>query len=289
MIKSEKILFSRILVFIYLIIGLASYLSNGVAYNLLSLNPVIAVSNSELWRLFSFSFVPGNIEGTLLFSFVFWFIAPILEERFRTRKFALLLVLIASLQGAIFTLLFWGKPLNIAGGEGVALFVLTLYMFLEVSDDGNAMNFYARKIRSLPFVVLTTVVWFSSVLIHNSFVSNSGFTVSIIAGAFGIILGAIMFMQIKAADYLLGRRKSISSPVVNIPNPEELITSLHTSRKRALQNHFDEEDEYEEEFSAADYFSEDRLNAILDKINEQGKDSLTSDEKLYLEEYSKYL
>jgi len=288
MIKSNKIFFSRILVLIYLMLGLASYLSNSVSYYLLSLNPFITVSNPELWRLVSFSLVPGTIEGTLLFSFVFWFIAPILEEHFKIKKFVFLLFLITSLQGAIFSLLFWGKNIFIAGGEGISLFVLTLYMFLEVSDSKYSMSFNAWEIHSLPFIVLTTVVWFSSVLIHNSFVSGAGFTVAIIAGAFGIILGAIMFMQIKVADYLLGRKRNVGNPV-NIPSSEELITSLHIGRKRAVQNHFDAEENYEEEFSAADYFSEERLNAILDKINEQGKESLTSDEKLYLEEYSRHL
>ncbi len=288
MVKAEKILFSRFLVFIYLMLGLASYLSNGVAYNLLSLNPALTVADSELWRLFTFSFVPGTIEGTLLFSFVFWFIAPILEERFRTKKFALMLVLVILLQGAIFSLLFWGKGVVIAGGDGLAFFILTLYMFLEVSDGENLIHFHSRKIHSLPFIVLTTVVWFSSVLIHNSFVSSFIYTASIIAGSFGIILGAIIFMQIKAADYVFGRKTSISSPV-SIPSPEELITSLHTRRKRAVQNQYEEDDEYAAGYAYSDYFSEDRLNAILDKINEQGKDSLTSDEKLYLEEYSRYL
>ena len=171
MIKHDKIFFSRILVFIYLVMGLASYLSNGVAYNLLSLNPTSLILHSEIWRLVSFSFIPSTIEGTLLFSLVFWFIAPILEERFSTKRFSLMIILMVAIQGSIFTLLFWSKNITVAGGEGISLFVLTLYMFLEVTDNERVSIFNTKKIHSLPFVVLSTVVWFSSVIIHNSFVS----------------------------------------------------------------------------------------------------------------------
>ena len=273
--------------FIYITIGAISYFTNGTAFHYLALNPVSLILNQELWRLLTFSLVPSTIEGTLLFALVFWFIAPIVEDKFKTKKFIPLLLLVASLQGAVFTLLFWQKNINLAGGEGIAFFILTLYMLLEVSSE--KIHFSLNKIHSLPFVVLLTVVWFSSVLIHHSFTENAYFNYAIIGGAYGIIFGTIIFMQIKTAEYLFGRKRQTKKPV-NIPSPEELISSLSARKKTMPQSQF--EDDFQEEetmFDDEEYFSEDRLNSILDKINEHGTESLTTDEKLYLEEYSKYL
>ncbi len=285
MLKSEKILISKIFVCIYLIMGVISYLTNGASYNLLVLNSHSMLADGELWRLFTFTLLPDTIEGTILTSLVLWFVAPALELKFKTKKFALLAFFVIALQGAIFTLLFWNKNVNVAGAEGLSFFILTLYMFLEVSDK-NVFSF--KNKRTLNLVVFIPVVWFASVIVHNSFTNNPSLTNSIISSAYGIIFGGIIFVQMKAAKHLLNPERQTTNPV-NVPSPEELIGSLRMQKEGAFETQFDDEYENDIPVEIEEYFSEERLNQILDKINEYGKDSLTPDEKLYLKEYSKYL
>jgi membrane associated rhomboid family serine protease len=265
--------------------GVISYLSNGESYNLFVLNPSSMILHGELWRLFTFSFLPNSIEGIILVAIVFWLIAPELETKFQTKKFVLLTFLVIALQGAIFTLLFWNKNVTVAGAEGIAFFILTLFMFLEVT---NKNNWPIRINRSLHFVVFIPVVWFASVILHNTFSDNIALSNSIISAAYGIIFGGIMFVQMKAVKHIINPRRQTTNPV-NVPTPEELIGSLSMQKESSYETHFEED--YENDFpqDIEEYFSEERLNQILDKINEYGKDSLTPDEKLYLKEYSQYL
>lgn len=286
MMNNRTIYFSRILALTYLAIGAISYLTNGITFHQLALNPTQMVLHQELWRLITFTLLPSTLEGTILFALVFWFIAPVIEEKYQMKKFILLLFLVTSIQGAVFTLLFWQKNIFLAGGEGISFFVLTLYMLHEVSS--NKLQFAINRIHSLHLVILLTIVWFSAVLLHNSFAESAHLNYSLISSSYGILLGTILFMQIKASKKLLGEKRHIEN-TINIHNPEELIASLSTHRKTVLQNHFDEELDEDTEYEQDEYFSEERLNAILDKINEYGTEALSSDEKLYLEEYSQYI
>ncbi len=286
MMNNRTIYFSRILALTYTVIGAVSYLTNGITFHQLALNPTQMLFHQELWRLITFTLLPSTLEGTILFVLVFWFIAPVIEKKYQMKTFVLLLFLAASIQGALSTLLFWQKNIFLAGGEGISFFVLTLYMLHEVSS--NKLQLAINKIQTLHLVILLTVVWFSAVLLHNSFTVSAHLNYSLISSSYGILLGTVLFMQIKASKKLLGGKRHIEN-TINIHNPEELIGSMSIHRKTILQNHFDEELDEETEFEQDEYFSEERLNAILDKINEYGTEALSSDEKLYLEEYSQYI
>jgi hypothetical protein len=72
-----------------------------------------------------------------------------------------------------------------------------------------------------------------------------------------------------------------------IPEPEEYSHAYASGaeQRRFRNSEIDDYPMYEPEID----LSEDRLNEILDKINELGKESLSPDELRFLKEYSKTL
>jgi membrane associated rhomboid family serine protease len=285
MLESLKIAtFSRLFISIYFLMLIANYLTNGFVSGLIALNSSQIINHYEIWRLFTYIFAPGNIEATILVSFVFWFIGPKLEEGFNKSKFFLMVFLSIVFQGTIFTFLYLRNPGYFTGVESIALLMLSLYVFLELTSDKYKLSY--RSFISIPTAILVLIAWFSSVLIHSSIASDSGLTASIISGAFGVILGTVIFMQIKFAQYVFGKKNSMPRHYP-IPKPEELIETL-SERRRAHQKkmaYFDEE-MHNDDVSNEDYYTEERLNIILDKISDYGRESLTHEEELFLHEYS---
>ena len=287
MIKVFKIApLTRILITIYFVILILNFVFHGLLYQLFALNPQSVIHNFEIWRLITFVFAPGNIESTLLLSFVFWFIGPNLESGFSRGKFLILLTITSLIQGSLFTLLFIRDNNFISGGEGIALILLSLYVFLEVTSNTRRISF--KRLISLPTSVFVTVAWFSAVILHHSFTANEDLAISIISGAFGVMTGSIIFMHIKLIDFLTARKKSTSA-TYSVPKPEELIESLSTRKEYQQKHLFRAEEEYSSDEESNEYFSEERLNRILDKISEYGREALTADEELYLKEYSENL
>ena len=73
-----------------------------------------------------------------------------------------------------------------------------------------------------------------------------------------------------------------------IPNPEEL--KLATMSKLYSPHNFSSlKDEYDSIEFLPSELNEDRLNEILDKISEKGKNSLSIEEIKFLDDYSKLL
>ena len=74
---------------------------------------------------------------------------------------------------------------------------------------------------------------------------------------------------------------------LNIPRPEELTPALISDKK--LENSEGLADLVRGEMQNYFIQDEDRLNEILDKISDYGSDSLTYDERNYLNKYSQNL
>lgn len=287
--KSINIIyFSRILVFTYLLIGLFAHFIDSSIIAWLSLDTARIIHYFEIWRIVSFTLVPNSLESALLFAFSFWVIGALLEDRFKTFKFAALLSILTMLQGTVFSLLFWNSATPLIGGEGLALFVISLYMFFELTN--KTTNFSLKSLRSLPFVLLITVVWFASVIIHETFNISYSFVAPLISGSFGILTAAFVFMQIKFALHLFRPYTSVSGGTVTKPQEQEILQSNSVMKTKPIfHSDYNEENDDIADFDSDDYYSEEKLNRILDKMNEYGKQSLTSDELLYLKEYSEYL
>ncbi len=280
-----KYSFSHTLLFVVLLGYCANYISGAWANQFLSLIPERIFNNFEFWRLLTFPFAVPRLENILLFSFSFYFIAPKIELLFRGKLFPLLLGLLTILQGIILSLVFRDSSIVFSGGEGISFFMIFLFAALSFSTKSLPNWFKPGKIGGLSLLV--GIMWISILMFQNSAFGNSVIISSASNAIFGIFFSIIIYFKIRT-DIIKQRRlqtKEINDliPII-IPTPEELKYAMMGESRKKQFNSYEEDtySKYSEKFNP----DEDKLNEILDKILDYGKESLTISENKYLEDYS---
>ncbi len=289
----SKISISHCLVLIMLPLAIANVFLNGKLTQEFSLIPIKVINYLELWRLITFPFSGGSIETILLFALTFYFVAPKLEQILNKSLYLLLLFLLICLQGTLQTLIFWKSELAFAGAGGISFFVLTLYALLNLN---KSITFWRYKpINSLFVSFVFTFIWIIGLLIHTSFTFQREVYITNFPDlVFGLIAGGLTYIQIIFAKKVISDDKVKNEPLSKLmPSPpieddSEMDFALVDKEGKIEQNSIPRYDlpTYDEKEMV---FTEDKLNQILDKISEQGKNSLTLSELLYLKEYSKTL
>jgi membrane associated rhomboid family serine protease len=284
--RKSYISISQIIAILVAGFGIANLLTNNYIFNLLSLIPSKVAIDLQFWRVLSFSFIPGTVEGSLLFAFTFWFIAPLLEERFNRVTFPIIILLITLLQGIGFSLFFWKSPISFAGSESLSFFVLTMFTLSEMSKKTQPQRLFGLP--AMSFVTLTSMLWLSAVLIHFSMTSEALLYNSIFSASYGIIISLAMYLQIRLTHSFKVVPQDTPNPkprVIHDFEPQEVKSHERNAvGYRMLDNQID--DMFMDEDEDDDFYSEDKLNKILDKMLEYGNDSLSPFEKRYLKEYS---
>lgn len=261
-----------------------NYLFDGVIADVLAMNPDLVLKQWEFWRLVSFPFAANSLEGILLFGFTFSIVGPKVEQYIGRYIFPFVVSLLILLQGIILTLLFWKENIAMGGMEGISFFVLTLYSLLYFGNKADFSSFRPSKARML--VSLVAFAWISVLLARSYITGNMELLITSSASAtIGIITGSLLFIQLRMLKRATKNKRN-EFPDLDIPKPEELSMAMIAQReRRKYQNELDDFRYHDHEFT----FTEDRLNEILDKINEQGKDSLSVHELEYLKEYSRQI
>ncbi|TAL69212.1 MAG: hypothetical protein EPN82_07890 [Bacteroidetes bacterium] len=264
------------------LVYISDFFTNGFISNYLSLQPALILEKFELWRLITFPFARGTVEGTMLFLTVFYLYGPKLEEILNHTLFSLILVLFIVLQGTILTLIYRQSSSVLSGMEGLSFFIMLLFTFFK-----KGKRLYVWLFKPIKTAILTTIIfmlWGTSILLHSLLIIDGHLL--LIKGALSAIIGftaaSISFMQIRTTRNLIKERLEQKGLV--IPKPEELTPALiEQNELRKFSQSLKEEPTYYGDFK----YTEDRLNEILDKIIDLGKESLTHEEKLFLEGYSK--
>jgi membrane associated rhomboid family serine protease len=254
----------------------------GKLAGLFTLIPSYVSNKSDFWRLITFPLAPGSYEGILLFIFTFYFIAPKLEELLNNNFFPFFLLLLIFLEGLLHTVIFWKSNIPLAGFEGLSFFILTLFTMISPNKQVKFWFFSPIKLIYLTSIVILSwgIIKLFSILSPST---NYIIYQATLTSGFGIISGLLIFVQI----YFLSRfyKKKQIPPVIDIPKPEELKMALHShSGFDRYSSHLD--DDYYE-MSNDPEMNEQRLNEILDKINEHGQNSLSNEERRFLIDYSK--
>jgi len=274
-------------------LAIANIFLSGKLTQEFALIPIKVINYLELWRLVTFPFSGGSIETIVLFALTFYFVAPKLEQILNKSLYLLLLFLLICLQGTLQTLIFWKSELAFAGAGGISFFVLTLYALLNLNKSIALWRY--RPINSLFVSFVFTFIWVIGLLIHTSFsFQKEVYITNFPDMVFGLLSGALTNIQIIFAKKVVSEDSKRQEPVPNfIPPPpaaedEEMDYALVDKEGKNEQNALPRYDltSYDAQEMV---FTEDRLNQILDKINEQGKSSLTLSELIYLKEYSKTL
>ena len=271
------------LIFISTVIYFADIISGGKLTLALALQPSLVLGRMEIWRLLTFPFVQSSPVSLMLFLTTFFIFAPKIEEILSKPFFAAMLFLITVVQGTALTLVFWKNTYTFSGMEGVSFFVATIFAYITKGKKTYIWLF--KALRTSVFILMIFLLWGTSVLIHSLVLQNSTYLItgSLLALS-GIFFGSLTYMQVKLSKKIL--MKHLEKNNIEIPKPEELTLALiqQNGLKRLNRSLKEDTSSFEDIV-----FTEDKLNSILDKINEYGKESLSLNEKKYLEEYSRNL
>jgi membrane associated rhomboid family serine protease len=254
---------------------------------LFALNPELIFKKLEWWRIFTYPLANDSIESTMLFLFTFFIFAPKLEDIYQQLLYPFIIILFVNIQGIVLAFLLWNSNIVITGMEGLSFFVLTLFTLINIKQRLILFNrFYMH---TGLFTLGIVSIWFIMLFMNGVlFESHTRFFEGIYSAVFGLSVGFTAYLQMRYTKNLRPARIRESYENKEVPNPEDLSLSLIANQElrrfnKGLQDEFSRLDE------AHLQFSEDRLNEILDKVHTNGFDSLSNNEKKYLDDYSKQL
>ena len=284
--KHHRTYISHILLFVTGVVYMLDVIMGNKLSSLFTLNPAQIINNLEFWRIATFPYAMGSVEGALLFTFTFFIFAPKLEDIFHRMLYPWLILLVFCSQGIIFTLVFWKSTVSFAGMEGITFFVLTLFTFLHLKKKISFL--YFRPFNTMIFLISVSAIWLLILTLHSvALHSNTYFLNRIYAATYGITGGSVVYLQIRLSKAFRESKKNIIDPLIDLPKPEELSLAVIANKELKHLNNTLNDDLFVNDSSSI--FSEDKLNEILDKINSQGKESLSTLELKYLQDYSNNL
>ncbi len=260
---------------------------SGAIHSALVLVPHKVAANFQWHRIAAYPLVFSSLPSALLFFFVFLVFAPKIENIYRGWLYPLALLVLFVVQGVIVVVVLWDKPIEFCGQTGAAFFVLTAFTLINLKKKLVILNKFYMKTPIFGLSVLA--LWLASLYLHSIVFNAGGILIQeALSSTYGIIAGTIAFFNLKYAKSLGERSKeTLKTSKPDMPTPEELSMAIIAHKK--LKQEGKAKPEEDAIIPSENYFNEEKLNEILDKISEKGTDSLTSTEIRYLEEYSKNL
>ncbi len=278
----------RILLFVG-IMYFTNVATRGLITQWLALMPFANVGAGQYWRFFTYPLAASGFWEMLSTSAVLYFFAPELERVVSGRRLLLILGIFVIVHSLVFAPLLMFTNATLAGTNAVALFVLTMYVYLYPS--GEVSLFGVIPMRATMLLCLMFVVAIASSLMNFSLnpaaiahaFANEGFGIF-----FGFLFSHLYFGRLSSGGFVLLKRQSKQQQAPTrrqtTPSPASVGRSLGQTQESELHpsSTHPEDDEYAP-------LDEDRLNEILDKINEKGQASLTPNEQKFLKDYASRL
>lgn len=260
--------------------------------NLLPLVPSKAFYDYEFWRLITFPLGLTSITSFILISYVIFVIIPQLKTVLKGKDIALLSILIVFLQGIVFSLLFRDNNYIFSGTDGLSFFLIFLFVGFRFYPNFGKHQYFPSKISLV--TLLMVLLWSSMVVFSSGNLYNKEVFSQISSAVFGINMGIFAYFLIKA-EMLKRKRKLLQSKLDKAKAIENELPKLYeyAISQYAQASMKQNSSNSDETFGNTSYYEfhadEDTLNQILDKISINGQDSLTYNERRFLEDYSNYL
>lgn len=287
----KHINFSKIFIAFITICYIINVVTNYYFVDILALQPKLLLDNLAIWKLFTYPLAINSLDSFVLFFFAFALSSTKLEKIIGSIRYASWLTILSIIYGSIITLSFINSTAAITGLDALSFFVITLHILLK---PRTFINPFKARINIVTITLIFFILYISTkILIYGlSDITSANFLTSI---SFGIFTALLIYFQIKL--YKSFNSKSFGyDNLSNIPNIEFLATIKDNKSSNFLYNteklRFNSFNENVEEIEQNMILTEDpvsneeKLNYILDKMNEKGKDSLTVAEKKFLYFYS---
>ncbi len=267
----------------FLLIAGVIYLLNSVSKGMIGANlelyPSLVLQQFQFWRIFTYPFASPSIGGMILLSMALYFFGEELEMVFR-RRLPLFLLAVTVFQGVGYTLLFQGTGTPLAGAEAISLYILTLFLW---TFPRRSVDIFGLHVRGDIIILISSFAFLTVSAIEILLMKMPYFPLAIQSGL-GVFAGLLtVFMYMQSSPRSKPKR---GSDVSSIPIFDEEYHPVESD----FQQGYNPVASPPRHVSAYDLMNdEDRANILLDKIFEHGTDSLSSDEREFLEHYSKNL
>lgn len=259
----------------------------------LALMPFSSVGAGQYWRFLTYPLASNSFWEMLSSSAILFFFAPEVERVLSPRRMLLIVGIFVAVHGLVYAPVLWMANAPLAGTTAIALFVLTMYVYLYPTGEVSLFGIIPLRATMLLGIVFIAAVA-GSVLAHsfnptaliNAF-ADAGFGIF-----FGFIFSHLYFGRFSGGELYSSRRDSQTSSNTGTtrrataPSPASVGRSNYMSdAERRLAGVERRADDDEDSFP----LDEEHLNEILDKINEKGQASLTPQERKFLQDYANKL
>ncbi len=268
----------RITILILFLLLLVGY--GGDLLRLFALSGASVLDGTELWRLITWPLAPG-LGSLVVGALAFFTPAEELEGLLGTRTFLLWLFSIVLGNGIVHMLLFPGTIPLLTGLFSISLFVVIGYIYFY--PHGSVKIFFF-SLRSTWLTAVVTAIWLL-VIIDRSLESDEllvalsgGLLSSLVAllwfhgryQRYDILPGVTWLLSHITGEHQTGSTARVPKwGSVSVHQRSSTRTTRGTRRERETPS------------------PSQRADALLDKISSSGVDSLTDEERAFLDDYSR--
>lgn len=166
----------------------------------------------------------------------------------------------------------------------------------------SSINIYRKRIYVIPTTLLFLMLWIATKMIMYGLNDYSVALDTLTSFIYGVTSSLLVYFQIKiyteskdsSINYIKDHRQLLDETNLEYLSTikEKNASYLYNAEKLNQEYNTDYNESYDftsQGISNDPQINEDRLNSILDKINDQGESSLTVSEKKFLYFYSKQL
>lgn len=238
-------------------------------------------------NIITYFILPGSGASLFLTIFALWYFSHKIERMIKSLLFPVIFILMVAFIGVLYSLIFWSSSTaGLLGLEAVSIYTISLILFLRPKQEITLIP----GIKSPAYIISSAIllIWITWNLFSyftsgvNQILLNMAFN-----SGFGLLFALLSFLQIKAFNKHIERNVSKTLKDINLPSPEELSMAIMTNSR--MKKLYSQQEDLSISLSADPDENEDRMNEILEKIAENGKDSLSVEEIRFLEDYSKTL
>jgi hypothetical protein len=188
-------------------------------------------------------------------------------------------------QGLVFTLVLWNSKIALAGTEGITFFVLTLFTLLNIKRKLVVVN--KLYINAPLFTIAMVFIWLMTLYIHSLMSEDYKIIFTgLFSSIFGASIGLIAYLHIRFTNVINPKILSEALQEKRIKAIRQQLFSLAVIANEELKRVNRELIHNDEAVQDRHDYSEEKLNEILDKINDTGEKSLTDSEKEFLDGYA---
>lgn len=295
----KNINFSKVFLGIITLFYLINVVSNYAFVDFLSLQPKVVLEQLNLWKILTFPFAINSIDSFILFLFSFHFFSEKLEKVIGSIRYSIWLLILNLILGCLVTLLFWNSTFNFSGLDSISFFVISLYMMLKPK---SYINISKLRLYVMPSVLLFLMIWISTKILVYGINDVTMAINTLTSFIFGVTSSLLIYFQIRIYTDKRDEKPILNEVKSSLPKEEDLEFLSAIKEKNASYlynteniNHDSVADLYDK-YDYSNYgiskdpsVNEERLNFILDKINDKGQNSLSVSEKKFLYYYSKQL